>query len=204
MLPLSHDEIVHGKSPMIYKMPGLEHEKFATLRLLYGYMYTHPGAKLLFMGNEFAQTTEWQDHQELDWQLLSHVSHRKMKDCVSALSHLYKNQPALYEYQFSPEGFEWITLNKRNDGVMAYKRKGKNKKNDLLIVLNVSNKNYTDWTMQLNGKKEWMCIFNTNDLAFWGTDEHMNKNMTTKIIDKKKQLYEIKINISALSMQIFR
>ncbi len=204
MLPLSHDEIVHGKSPMIYKMPGLEHEKFATLRLLYGYMYTHPGAKLMFMGNEFAQTSEWQDHRELDWHLLEHVSHRKMKDCVRALSHLYKNEPALYQYQFSPEGFEWIELNKRNDGVMAYKRKGKNKKNDLLIVLNTSNKQYKNWIMPVSGKKEWACIFNSNDLAFWGTDEHINKNMTTKIIEKKTQRCEIKIDIPALSMQIFR
>ena len=82
MLPLSHDEVVHGKSPMIYKMPGNEFQKFANLRLLYSYMYTHPGAKLLFMGNEFAQTNEWNYDSELQWELLEHKPHNGMQECV--------------------------------------------------------------------------------------------------------------------------
>ena len=114
MLPLSHDEVVHGKSPMIYKMPGTEFEKFANLRLLYAYMYTHPGAKLLFMGNEFAQTSEWHEESELDWHLLEHESHQKLKDCVKDLCYLYKNEPALYEYQFDPKGFEWTIVNRKS------------------------------------------------------------------------------------------
>ncbi|HNP53921.1 MAG TPA: 1,4-alpha-glucan branching protein GlgB, partial [Ferruginibacter sp.] len=99
MLPLSHDEVVHGKSPMLYKMPGNEWEKFANLRLLYGWMYTHPGAKLLFMGNEFAQTSEWNYQSELDWELLQYDAHNLMQEYVRALNHLYKEQPALHENQ---------------------------------------------------------------------------------------------------------
>jgi 1,4-alpha-glucan branching enzyme len=105
MLPLSHDEVVHGKSPMIYKMPGDEWQKFANLRLLYTYMYMHPGAKLLFMGNEFATTTEWNYKTELPWHLLTHPSHGGMKYCVQKLNELYTSHPALYELQFEPAFF---------------------------------------------------------------------------------------------------
>jgi 1,4-alpha-glucan branching enzyme len=204
MLPLSHDEIVHGKSPMIYKMPGDTHEKFANLRMLYAYMYTHPGAKLLFMGDEFAQTTEWNEASELDWHLLTHVSHQKMKDCISKLSHLYKEEPALYEYQFDSKGFEWLMLDRGHDGVMAYKRKGKNKKNDLVIVINTSAKNYQDYGIVFNGKTAWNEIFNSDDDQFWGSGKYMNKNVTIKIINKKTSSIEIKLAIPALSVMIFR
>jgi 1,4-alpha-glucan branching enzyme len=204
MLPLSHDEIVHGKSPMIYKMPGDTHEKFANLRMLYAYMYTHPGAKLLFMGDEFAQTTEWNEASELEWHLLTHVSHQKMKDCVIKLSHLYKDEPALYEYQFDPKGFEWLMLDSGHDGVMAYKRKGKYKINDLVIVINTSAKNYQDYGIVFNGKTEWNEIFNSDDDQFWGTGKYMNKNLTSKIVNKKTSSIEIKLSIPALSVMIFR
>ena len=125
MLPLSHDEVVHGKSPMIYKMPGDEWQKFANLRILYTYMFTHPGAKLLFMGNEFGATNEWNYKSELQWELLQHVSHGGMKYCVQQLNQLYKSEPALYEKQFEPGGFEWVDLNHRSDSVMVYKPRGK-------------------------------------------------------------------------------
>src|ERR1700751_5118391 len=125
MLPLSHDEVVHGKSPMIYKMPGDDWQKFANLRMLYTYMFTHPGAKLLFMGDEFAQTSEWNYKTELDWFLLEFEAHKGMKECVKALNHLYKAQPALYEKQFQIGGFEWVDVNHRAEGVVSYRRKGK-------------------------------------------------------------------------------
>ena len=204
MLPLSHDEVVHGKSPMIYKMPGYEAEKFANLRLLYTYMYMHPGAKLLFMGNEFAQTSEWNDKSELDWELLEHDSHNKMQECVRFLSHLYKNEPALYEYQFDQKGFEWTEINKQKEGVLAFKRKGKHRDQDILVVMNVSNKPHQQWKMTVKGKHHWKEIFNSNDIAFWGTGENMNENITISPVDKKRRIYEIIIDIPALSAMIFR
>ncbi|MEO7801340.1 MAG: 1,4-alpha-glucan branching protein GlgB, partial [Ginsengibacter sp.] len=106
MLPLSHDEVVHGKSPMLYKMPGDEWQKFANLRLMYSYMFTHPGAKLLFMGNEFGQTSEWNYKTELQWDLLQFPPHKKLQECVKALNHLYTEEPGLYEQQFGFAGFE--------------------------------------------------------------------------------------------------
>ncbi|MBS1744436.1 MAG: 1,4-alpha-glucan branching protein GlgB [Bacteroidetes bacterium] len=204
MLPLSHDEVVHGKSPMIYKMPGYEAEKFSNLRLLYTYMYTHPGAKLLFMGNEFAQTTEWNDKSELDWELLQHDSHHKMQLCVKDLNHIYRNEPAMYEYQFEQRGFEWIELNKREEGVVMYKRKGKHRDDDLLVILNLSNQVFTDWKMQVKGKNHWREIFNSNNIAYWGTGENTNEQLRINPIDKKKKICEIIVDIPALSAMIFR
>ncbi|MFI5188203.1 MAG: 1,4-alpha-glucan branching protein GlgB, partial [Chitinophagales bacterium] len=127
MLPFSHDEVVHGKSPMLYKMPGDEWQKFANLRLMYTYMWTHPGAKLLFMGDEFGQTSEWNYKSELDWQLLQHDPHKKLKDCLAELNRLLQDEPALYENQFSIYGFEWVDLNHRAETVVSFRRKGKNK-----------------------------------------------------------------------------
>ena len=204
MLPLSHDEVVHGKSPMIYKMPGYEAEKFANLRLLYAYMYTHPGAKLLFMGNEFAQTSEWNDKSELDLELLQHDSHNKMQDCVRDLCHLYKNEPALYEHQFDHKGFEWTELSKQEDGVVAYKRKGRHREDDLLVVLNLSHRSYQQWTMTVKGKNHWKEIFNSNLIEYWGTGENTNEHMKVNPVDKKKKVCEIIIDIPALSALIFR
>jgi 1,4-alpha-glucan branching enzyme len=204
MLPLSHDEVVHGKSPMIYKMPGNEWEKAANLRLLYAWMYTHPGAKLLFMGNEFGQTTEWNYKSELDWELLQYDIHSKMQDCVKDLNHLYKNEPALHEYQFDPKGFEWVELDRRNEGVMIFKRKGKYRDDDLLIILNVSKHHYKEWKLAVKGKNHWKEVFNSNSDAYWGSGLNINENPTIIPIDKKKKLCEIIIDIPALSAMIFR
>jgi 1,4-alpha-glucan branching enzyme len=115
MLPLSHDEVVHGKSPMLYKMPGDEWQKFANLRLLYTYMWTHPGAKLLFMGNEFGQTNEWNYKSELQWELLKFDHHRQLKDCVATLNQLLQQEAALHQNQFNQKGFEWVDLNHRQN-----------------------------------------------------------------------------------------
>ena len=123
---LSHDEVVHGKSPMLYKMPGDEWQKAANLRLLYTYMMTHPGGKLLFMGDEFGATTEWNYKTELPWGLLKFDSHRGIKDCYRDLNHLLTGQPALYENQFNIFGFEWVDLQHRGESVVSYRRKGRN------------------------------------------------------------------------------
>ena len=204
MLPLSHDEIVHGKSPMIYKMPGDEWEKFASLRLLYTYMYTHPGTKLLFMGNEFGQTSEWNYKSELDWELLQFDPHNKLQECVRALNHLYSSHPALYEYQFDQKGFEWEALNHRNEGVMAYRRKGKQRAGDMIVVLNVTKNDYPEWKMTLKGKSSWKEIFNSNDIAYWGRGNFVNQPITISPVDKKKKLYEINFAIPALTALIFQ
>ncbi len=124
MLPFSHDEVVYGKQSMLYKMPGDDWQRVANLRSLYLYMFTFIGTKLLFMGAEFGQTAEWNVDQSLDWHLLDYAPHQGVKKLVSALNAVYKSEPALYEKAFSPEGFEWVEMNDRDQGVFAYLRKG--------------------------------------------------------------------------------
>src|SRR5690606_31098886 len=162
-------EVVHGKSPMIYKMPGDEWQKFANLRLLYTYMWTHPGARLLFMGNEFGQTSEWNYKSELDWSLLQFDVHRLLKDCVRSLNHLLSSEPALYECQFERDGFEWIDLNHREESVVSYRRSGRKKSEDLLIILNMTPVVRYDWEIILSGKPYNEEIFNSDHKIYGGT-----------------------------------
>lgn len=177
MLPFSHDEVVHGKSPMLYKMPGDEWQKFANLRLLYTYMYTHPGAKLLFMGSEFGQTSEWNYKSELQWELLEFEPHKKMQECTKALNHLYRNEPALYEKQFDHSGFEWTDLNHRSQSVVAYRRKGVNPEEDIVVILNLTPTVRRDWKIKLYGKTCWKEIFNSDMKAYWGTGDVFNPDI---------------------------
>lgn len=199
MLPLSHDEVVHGKSPMIFKMPGDAWQKFANLRLLYTYMFTHPGTKLLFMGNEFAQTTEWNFKSELDWELTDLPSHRGILNCVQKLNELYKNHLALYENQFNKNGFEWLDLNHRSDAVMAFMRKGKNPKNNVLIILNMTPKVHNNWKIEVKGKSIWKEIFNSDDKKFWGTGDVYNTEIHYEKKSKKSSKYILTVNLPALS-----
>ena len=204
MLPLSHDEVVHGKSPMIYKMPGDEWQKFANLRLLYTYMYMHPGAKLLFMGNEFASTTEWNYKSELPWHLLAHPSHGGMKYCVQKLNELYTSQPALYELQFEPTGFEWIDLQHRSESVMAFKRKGKNPAGDIVVIINATPVVRNDWKISVQGKEEWHEIFNSDHPDFWGTGVVYNPAITCVCVDAQNKWYELTLQLPALSAVVLQ
>ena len=136
MLPLSHDEVVYGKHSILGRMPGDKWQKLANLRLLYGYMYAHPGANLLFMGSEFGQEAEWDFQKSLDWNLLEEEGHKKMKNFVKDLNKLYKNSPALYEKSFGVEGFEWIHYENHEDSIISFIRKGHDAKNDLVIACN--------------------------------------------------------------------
>ena len=204
MLPLSHDEVVHGKSPMLYKMPGDTWQKFANLRLLYTYMFTHPGAKLLFMGNEFGATNEWNYKSELQWELLDLVSHGGMKYCVQQLNELYKSTPALYEKQFEQGGFEWIDLNHRAEGVIVYKRKGLKPKDDVLIILNTTPRVHNNWEISLQGKYKWKEIFNSDSKEYWGTGDVINiTEIVGEKVDKKNNWYKIKVHLPALGAVVF-
>lgn len=204
MLPLSHDEVVHGKSPMLYKMPGDDWQKFANLRLMYSYMFTHPGGKLLFMGNEFASTSEWNYKSELPWELLEFDSHSKMKTCVKALCELYSSEPALYEKQFDRDGFEWVDLNHRDECVICYKRKGNKAKDDVLIILNMTPVVRMNWKVRVHGKDEWKEIFNSDEKKYWGTGDVYNPDIAVKIIDKKEPLAELTVHLPALSAIVLK
>jgi len=125
ILPLSHDEVVHGKGSLYGRMPGDAWQKFANLRLLFGYMYTHPGKKLLFMGGEFGQWPEWQHDHSLEWHVLEHPQHRDLQKWVRDLNHLYRTEPALFELDFDSKGFEWIDYHDADSSVVSYLRRAK-------------------------------------------------------------------------------
>ena len=196
MLPLSHDEVVHGKSPMIYKMPGDEWQKFANLRLLYTYMFMHPGAKLLFMGNEFGQTDEWNYKTSLRWDLLQYDCHIGLKKCVSALAHLIKQEPSLHTNQFTPDGFEWHDLDHRNESVISFCRKGNSA--ELLVVLNMTPVERLDWHVKMKAKGRWKEIFNSDLKVYWGTNHFSNEEEISTEIDTNKQFY-INIHLPPLA-----
>lgn len=204
MLPLSHDEVVHGKSPMIYKMPGDEWQKFANLRALYAYMFTHPGGKLLFMGDEFGATSEWNYKSELQWELLQFEPHNGLKRCVADLNKLLRSEPALYENQFNIEGFEWIDLNHRADSVIVYRRKGEKAKNDVLVILNLTPMVRRDWKVYADGKAEWQEIFNSDAREYWGTGDVYNPSILTTLVDKKEKRYEINVHLPPLGVIVLK
>ena len=168
MMPLSHDEVVHGKSSLIYKMPGDEWQKFANLRALYTYMFTHPGAKLLFMGDEFAQTNEWNFKVSLDWHLLEYPIHKGLQNFVKDLNTLYRTQTSLYENQFKRTGFEWVEANDSDNSIFIYLRKGSSEDDVLMIVLNLTPRVF-EYKIGVNEGTNWEVILNSDDEKYGGS-----------------------------------
>lgn len=168
MLPLSHDEVVHGKSPLIYKMPGDDWQKFANLRLLYSYMFTHPGTKLLFMGGEFGDTKEWNYKSELNWDLLKHPTHAGLQQYVKALNHLYTSEPALFENQFDPNCFEWVHLADQENSIIVYARKGVNGE-VILVALNMTPIPREDYPIGIPWKHSFKEILSSDAPAYHGS-----------------------------------
>jgi len=169
MLPFSHDEVVYGKKSLINKMPGDEWQRFANLRLMFTYMFTHPGTKLMFMGCEFGQTSEWNFSQSLDWHLLEQAPHQGMKECVKALNHIYKTEPAMFDYSFSHDGFEWIDTQDRENSVLVYARKSMDPELNLVVILNLTPIPRRGYKVGVLSPGEWKEIFNSDKTEFYGS-----------------------------------
>ncbi len=203
MLPFSHDEVVYGKQSLLYRMPGDEWQRFANLRLLFGFMYTHPGTNLVFMGGEFGQSSEWNFEQSLDWHLLEHEVHSGVQTMVKDLNQLYKNSPALYEKQFSSEGFEWIDYEDHENSVLLYIRKGHDAKNDVIVACNftpIPREKYRIGTPKTTKLKE---LFNS-DLKKYGGSGMENKALKTSKIPWHGYEKSVEITIPPLGMVIFQ
>ncbi len=170
MLPFSHDEVVHGKGSLLARMPGDEWQKFANLRLLYLYMFTHPGTKCLFMGNEIGQVSEWNFDRSLDWHLLEHAPHLGIRETVTALNTLYRSEPALYEKSFESGGFEWIEGGDAENSVLVYSRKGNDSANELVVALNMTPVPRKAWRIGLPSAGQWQIILNSDDKQFYGSN----------------------------------
>jgi 1,4-alpha-glucan branching enzyme len=198
MLPFSHDEVVHLKRSMLNKMPGDEWQKFANLRALYGYMYAHPGAKLMFMGSEFGQEHEWAHDQSLDWHLAAHAANKGLEWWVHDLNHVYKTEPALYQKNFSPDGFEWIEVNDSENSVLGFVRKGNNKGDMILFAANLTPVPRPGYRFGVPLKGKWKEILNSDDLRYYGTGNHLNGERKSEPVAEDGRDHSITINVPPL------
>ncbi|KAF2513965.1 1,4-alpha-glucan branching protein GlgB [Flavobacterium foetidum] len=203
MLPFSHDEVVYGKKSLIYKMPGDEWQRFANLRLLYGYMFTHPGAKLLFMGAEFGQTSEWNFEQSLDWHLLQYNFHSGVQKLITDLNKLYRSQPSLYEKQFTGDGFEWINYSDHQNAVLSYIRKGNKEEEQLIVVCNFTQIVRENYRIGIPKKGILKEIFNTDNLEYGGSGVGNLNDLRIDETSYDSHNYSVELILPPLSVTVY-
>lgn len=204
VLPFSHDEVVHGKASLLNKMPGDSWQQFANLRILLSYMYTHPGAKLLFMGAELAQRVEWRFAAPLDWHLLEFESHKGIQTLIKELNSLYREEPALHALNYSYEGFEWMDISDAEQSVVSYFRKSNNEKDTLLVVLNLTPSGHNNYKIGLPVGGYWKEIFNSDDSKYWGTGCLNKKRLRAKKTPYHGRDYTIELVLPPLGVTILK
>ncbi|WP_106767733.1 1,4-alpha-glucan branching protein GlgB [Paenibacillus faecalis] len=203
-LPLSHDEVVHGKKSLLSKMPGSYEQKFAGLRVLLGYLMTQPGKKLLFMGGEFGQFIEWKDEEQLDWLLLEYEAHREMLKYTEALNAMYAEQKALWELDHSLEGFQWICAHDEKQSVASYMRKGKKPLDTLIVVINFQLRHHERYRIGMPRPGLYEEIFNSDRAEFGGEGRTNNGDLKTEKKPWHDQLQSLEIIVPPLSMVILK
>ena len=169
MLPLSHDEVVHGKGSLLGRIPGDDWQKFATLRTYYAFMWAHPGKKLLFMGQEFGQRQEWNFAWQLDWHLLEQPFHKGVQACVRDLNALYKREPALHASDCEPAGFRWIVVDDNQQSVVAWVRLGRNSDPAIVVVCNFTPVPRHDYRIGVPHAGDWEEVLNTDGTQYGGS-----------------------------------
>jgi len=199
VLSLSHDEVVYEKSSLLGKMPGKDPEKFSNLRALFGYMFSHPGKKLLFMGGEFAQWEEWNHDSQLNWELLQHDRHQQMQRWVKDLNALYKGEAALFEKDFNADGFEWVDMGHKKQSTFAFLRKGLNAKDDILVVCNFLNRVCRNYTVGISSSGPWSEILNSDDQKYGGGGKSTLTRIST-IRKPGKKDYSLTFDLPSLSV----
>ena len=204
MLPLSHDEVVHGKGSLMGKMPGDNWQKFANLRLLYTYMWTQPGKKLLFMGGEFAQWSEWNHEVALDWALLDVESHAKIRMLLGTLNHLYNSEPALHEGELQAGSFEWIDCHDAEKSVLSYLRKATSDPGTILVLCNFTPVPRENYRVGVPFSGHWREILNTDAPDFGGSGVGNYGGATTVPIPLHGRLYSLTITLPPLGAILLR
>lgn len=204
ILPLSHDEVVHGKKSLLDKMPGDYMEKFAQLRLMLGYMFAHPGKKLLFMGFELGQFSEWKDQEQLDWNLMEYSMHQNLNAYVKELMKIYKRSKPFYELDHIHEGFEWIDVNNSEQSIFSFIRKGKKEDEFLVIVCNFSSAYYRDYLIGIPVAGEYREIFNSDNEEFGGAGFINKRVIKTAVKPLHGKPYSINVTIPAFGISIMR
>lgn len=204
VLPLSHDEVVYGKGSLLARMAGDEWQKFANLRLLFGYMYTQPGKKLVFMGSEFGQGREWHHEESLDWHLLQFSPHRGVQQWVKDLNWLYRREPALHELDFQPGGFEWIDCNDSDHSILSYLRKGVTTDDLLLVVANFTPVPRLNYHVGAPRGGFWQEILNSDAREYGGSGFGNLGGVEAKPIFHHGRPYLLNLTLPPLSIVIFK
>ncbi|HEX9757559.1 MAG TPA: 1,4-alpha-glucan branching protein GlgB [Nitrospiria bacterium] len=204
VLPLSHDEIVYGKGSILGKMPGDDWQRFANLRLLFGYMFAHPGKKLLMMGGEFGQWDEWYHESSLDWHLLEYSSHQGILKWVRDLNHLYKDEAALHEMDFQGEGFEWVDCQDWENSIISFLRKGKNPKDRILVVCNFTPVPRNNYRIGVPMAGFWKEMLNSDAKQYWGSGQGNFGGLEATPIPSHGHFYSLPLVLPPLSIGFFK
>jgi 1,4-alpha-glucan branching enzyme len=201
VLPLSHDEVVHGKRSILGRMPGDAWQRFANLRAFYGFMYAHPGKKLLFMGNEFGQEREWNHDRSLDWHLLDDPAHRGVRALVGALNRLYRERPALYEYDAESPGVEWI-VSDREASVVAFARRGRDPREIVVAVANFTPIVRHALRLGVPEPGTYDEVLSTDESRFGGSDVR-NGSVESQDVEAHAKAQSIEITLAPLATMFF-
>ena len=204
VLPLSHDEVVHGKGALFGKMSGDEWQKYANLRLLYGYMYGHPGKKLLFMGVEFAQWKEWNHDESLEWHALQDPFHQGVQRWVRDLNHLYKAEPALYELDFSIEGFEWIDFHNWEQSIISFMRKGRSSDEPVLVICNLTPVPRYNYRVGVPKGGFWKEVLNSDAKIYSGSGHGNSGGLETSPVPAHGKYHSLSITLPPLGILFFK
>lgn len=203
ILSFSHDDVVHGKASLLNKMPGDYWQKFANLRLLYGYFMTHPGKKLIFMGGEFGQFIEWKDDDQLDWFLLDYESHSKLAHYFRVLQNFYKNSSCLWRLDHEQEGFEWIDPNNNQQSIISFIRKGKRKGDYCIVVCNFSADVYHNFRIGVPSLGNYVEVFNSDSIEFGGSGQCNPHPIRVQKEPYHTHQYNMELTVPPLAISIF-
>ncbi len=204
VLSLSHDEVVHGKGAMIGKMPGDEWQKYANLRLLYGYMFAHPGKKLLFMGDEFGPRKEWNHDESLEWHALEYPLHSGLQNWVKDLNRFYRNESALFELDFDIHGFEWVDFHDAEKSTLSFIRRGKNFENKLLVVCNFTPVPRNNYRVGVPKSGFWKEVLNSDSWMYGGSGQGNFGGVDASPIQSQSYFNSLSLNLPPLSILIFK
>jgi len=204
VLPFSHDEVVHGKGSMIGRMPGDRWQRFANLRALYGYMFAHPGKKLLFMGNEFGQWREWNHDRSLDWHLLEESDHRSLQRWVRDLNTCYRGEPAMYEVDFEPQGFEWVDCNDHARSVVSFLRRGRDPAHTVLFVFNFTPVVRSNYRVGVPTEGYWTEILNSDAPMYGGSGQGNFGGAEAAFASAHGHPWSLSLTLPPLAMVAFR
>jgi 1,4-alpha-glucan branching enzyme len=204
MLPLSHDEVVHGKGSLINKMPGDQWQKFANLRAMFSLMFMHPGTKLLFMGSEFAQYDEWNYKSSIDWHLLDYEPNKGIQTLIKDLNKLYRSEKALYELGFDSQGFQWIDLSDHRNSAISFLRKGKKPGDYLVVVCNFTPVPRENYRIGIPAAGNFDVVFNSDSDQYWGSKFSTKTNYTSDESPKHGLDFSIALDLPPLSVIVLK